>query len=64
MLKGRVAIVTGSTSGIGLGIAMELVGQGAEIVSVTLAKWRQSTASRQAPELTEPSGRANRRPVQ
>jgi 3-hydroxybutyrate dehydrogenase len=32
MLKGRVAIVTGSTSGIGLGIARALAGQGADIV--------------------------------
>ncbi len=32
MLKGKVAIVTGSTSGIGLGIAGALAGQGADIV--------------------------------
>jgi 3-hydroxybutyrate dehydrogenase len=32
MLKGKVAIVTGSTSGIGLGIAKVLTGQGADIV--------------------------------
>ena len=32
MLKGKVAIVTGSTSGIGLGIARVLTGQGADIV--------------------------------
>lgn len=32
MLKGRSAIVTGSTSGIGLGIAQALAGQGANVV--------------------------------
>jgi 3-hydroxybutyrate dehydrogenase len=32
MLKGKTALVTGSTSGIGLGIATALAGQGANIV--------------------------------
>jgi len=32
MLNGKVAVVTGSTSGIGLGIARELAGLGADIV--------------------------------
>jgi 3-hydroxybutyrate dehydrogenase len=32
MLKGKTALVTGSTSGIGLGIAMQLARQGADII--------------------------------
>ncbi|EJW10274.1 D-beta-hydroxybutyrate dehydrogenase [Rhodovulum sp. PH10] len=32
MLKGKVAVVTGSTSGIGLGIARALAGQGADVM--------------------------------
>ena len=32
MLKGRTALVTGSTSGIGLGIATALAAQGANVV--------------------------------
>ena len=32
MLKGKVAIVTGSTSGIGLGIAKALAAEGADVV--------------------------------
>ena len=32
MLKGKIAIVTGSTSGIGLGIAQALAAEGADIV--------------------------------
>ena len=32
MLKGKTALVTGSTSGIGLGIALELAKQGANLI--------------------------------
>ena len=32
MLKGKTALVTGSTSGIGLGIALALARQGAHVV--------------------------------
>ena len=32
MLKGKIAVVTGSTSGIGLGIARALAGQGADVM--------------------------------
>ena len=39
MLKGKTALVTGSTSGIGLGIAKALARQGANIVLTALAMW-------------------------
>src|SRR5215207_9783813 len=32
MLKGKAAVVTGSTSGIGLGIAVALAAQGADVL--------------------------------
>ena len=32
MLKGKTAVITGSTSGIGLGVARAMAGEGANIV--------------------------------
>jgi len=46
MLRGKVAIVTGSTSGIGLGIARLLAGQGADIVLNGLGDAREVEAIR------------------
>jgi len=52
MLKGKTAIVTGSTSGIGLGIARALAGQGANILingfgdAAEIEKLRASLASK------------------
>lgn len=46
MLKGKVAIVTGSTSGIGLGIAKVLAGQGANIVLNGFGEAREIEAIR------------------
>jgi 3-hydroxybutyrate dehydrogenase len=46
MLKGKVAIVTGSTSGIGLGIANELARLGADIVLNGLGDAREIEATR------------------
>jgi 3-hydroxybutyrate dehydrogenase len=46
MLKGKVAIVTGSTSGIGLGIAKVLAGEGADIVLNGLGDAREVEAIR------------------
>ena len=49
MLKGKTALVTGSTSGIGLGIAKALAQQGANIVLNGFG------------DADEPEGRARRR---
>jgi 3-hydroxybutyrate dehydrogenase len=45
-LKGRVALVTGSTSGIGLGIAQALAGAGADIVLNGLGRDHENAAVR------------------
>jgi 3-hydroxybutyrate dehydrogenase len=47
MLKGKVAVVTGSTSGIGLGIARALAGAGADIVLNGLGDAAEIEALRQ-----------------
>jgi 3-hydroxybutyrate dehydrogenase len=45
MLKGKAAVITGSTSGIGLGIARELARRGADIVLNVSATRRRSKTS-------------------
>jgi 3-hydroxybutyrate dehydrogenase len=44
MLKDKVAIVTGSTSGIGLGIAKALAGEGADIMLNGFGEWGEIKA--------------------
>ena len=46
MLKDKIAIVTGSTSGIGLGIAKALAGEGADIVLNGFGDWDKIKAIR------------------
>ena len=57
MLKGKVAVVTGSTSGIGLGIASALAQQGADIVLNGFGDAAEIEGSRRA---GQPAWRARR----
>ena len=45
MLEGKVALITGSTSGIGLGIARALAGEGAAVVLNGFGKPEEIAAS-------------------
>ena len=72
MLKGKVAVVTGSTSGIGLGIASALAQQGADIVlngfgdaaeiEKIRAGWPASTACASCTTAPTCQGRGRARP--
>lgn len=63
MLDGKVAIVTGSTSGIGLGIAEAFAGAGAGVVlngfgdAAAIEATRSGVASRHGVKVTYPGDR-------
>ncbi|GLQ36048.1 3-hydroxybutyrate dehydrogenase [Amylibacter marinus] len=56
MLDGKIALITGSTSGIGAGIAQHLAQQGAQVIINGFGE--QSVIDTQLAELSEASGRA------
>jgi len=51
-MKGKTAIITGSTSGIGLGIAQALAAQGADILAVIAFPKGCATLMETAPGVT------------
>ncbi len=63
MLKGNTAIVTGSTSGIGLGIARALAGAGANLVingfgeAAQIERLREGLAAQRQLVLKGPNGK-------
>ena len=46
ILKGKTAVITGSNSGIGLGVAIELARAGADIVVATVGRLPRHPAVR------------------
>src|SRR5207244_1622636 len=62
-LTGKVSLVTGSTSGIGLGIARALAAQGSHIVSTASARLTRSSRPERSSATSSASRCAIRRPT-